>query len=78
MMAVRHWQRSAKNGPWKIDGERFIKRCFDCSQSGACEPQKLSPWPATEIADGCPLPDGVKEGDAYGSRAAPATPLSGV
>jgi len=51
----RTFQQSGKNGPCKMDKDHKIERCFDCSQSGKCEFQKRSPWPATEIAVGCPI-----------------------
>jgi len=38
-----------------------IIQCFDCSRSGKCKFQDRSRWPATTIADGCPLPAAVEE-----------------
>ncbi len=60
-MSKRCFQDSSANGPRKIDGERAIARCLDCSQCGVCEVQQRSPWPATAIADGCPLPPAPEE-----------------
>jgi hypothetical protein len=59
-MGHRTGTQSAKNGPRKIDRGLIIDRCFDCSSAGQCEFQKKNPWPATEIADGCPLPGGAR------------------
>lgn len=54
----------ARNGSVRMDGMNRILRCLDCSRSGKCPEQRLSPWPATEIAEGCTLPAVPQEEDA--------------
>jgi len=60
----RCFQDSFSNGPRKIDEDQEITRCLDCSRVCGCEFQNLSKYPATTIAEGCPLPDARLEEDA--------------
>jgi hypothetical protein len=69
-MSDRHFQHSERNGPRKMDPRldhsgagfpREIGNCLDCSQDGKCGFQAKAPWPATEIAEGCSLPEAKRE-----------------
>jgi hypothetical protein len=74
-MSDRHFQRSAGNGPVKIDPRQdhsgaslncLIECCLDCSRSGACEFQARARWPATCIAEGCPLENTIDDDEREG------------
>ena len=60
-MSGRCFQDSSANGPRKMDGNVVITQCFDCSRTGKCRFQNRSRWPATTIAEGCPLPAAPEE-----------------
>jgi hypothetical protein len=65
-MSGRCCQESFGNGPRKVCGEKVVSQCLECSRSGHCLAQDKSRWPATTIAEGCPLPDYVETGDVEG------------
>lgn len=56
MTEKRYEQKSLRNGPVKLDGDRRIERCADCSKVRECVHKGR--WVHSgPIMDGCPLDD---------------------
>ena len=59
----RHSQGSCCGGPVRLDGEKVIRRCVDCSQNKTCEVCKEWKWFHGPLPYDCPLPKAPEDAE---------------